>query len=367
VTAPAWILGVALIAAASWGGAAAAARSAPGHSPPDGTVPASAPDASPPNTTVRGRYLMGTLCTVAVTAADTAAAGSAASAALDEIARLERVLSSWREDSELTRFNRAAGSGPVVCGAELLAVLDSSLAMARVTDGAFDPTIEPLTVAWDLRGAGRRPDGTALARARDLVDWRRLELDSSSGTGRLERPGMGVDLGGIAKGYALDRASAALARCRAIRTTLDLGGELLVRGGERIVVSHPLRRLEGAVAIDVLDAAVSTSGQSERGFTSGGVRHGHVLDPRTGRPVPTRASVTVVCPSATRADALSTALLVMGRGRAESFARAHPELGVLWLEPDGGGLRGWRWNLPGARAVPGAVVRWMERSAVPNG
>src|SRR6185503_18919170 len=124
-------------------------------------------------------------------------------------------------------------------------------------------------------------------------------------------------------------------------------------------------RFEPAVALQVGDASVSTSGQSERGFEAGGVRYGHILDPRTGRPVPTAAAVTVVCRSATRADALSTALLVMGRARAEAFARAHG-IGVLWLEPEGRAVRAWSWNLPGARSAPGAHVKWMNGEELSN-
>jgi thiamine biosynthesis lipoprotein len=314
----------------------------------------------------RARYLMGTLCTVTAAGADSAAGDAAVAAAFEEIARLESVMSSWREDSELSRFNLSAGNGPQTCSAELGAVLDSALEVARMTDGAFDPTIDPLIRAWDLRGEGRLPSPADLAAARDRVGWQQLARDRNGRTAFLPRPGMGVDLGGIGKGFALDRAAAILAHHGMTRVVINFGGELLVRGRESVEVADPLRRLTPAVEIAVADMAVSTSGQSERGFTSAGVRYGHILDPRTGRPVATAASVTVVCSSATRADGLSTALLVMGRQRAAQFAGAHPGVGVLWLEPGAGGIRGWRWNLPAAQAVPGATVQWMERSDVPN-
>jgi thiamine biosynthesis lipoprotein len=314
----------------------------------------------------RTRYLMGTLCTASAEAADSATAEAALAAAFDEIARLERVMSSWRDDSELARFNRAAGTGPVACSADLAAVLDSALALARATGGAFDPTVEPLVAAWDLRGDGRVPAPAALASARDRVGWSGLAVDGGALTARLARAGMGVDLGGIGKGFALDRAALVLAGRGVRRATLNFGGELLVLGPETVSVAHPTRRLTPLVEIAVADAAVSTSGQSERGVTVRGVRHGHILDPRTGRPVPTAASITVVCPGATRADALSTALLVMGREGAGVFAAAHPEVGVLWLDPVPGGVRAWRWNLSDVRAVPGASVRWMDRSDIPQ-
>ncbi|MEK7329528.1 MAG: FAD:protein FMN transferase [Candidatus Eisenbacteria bacterium] len=322
--------------------------------------PTGAPAAAPARVE-RVRYLMGTLCTASASADDTVQAGAALAAALDEIARLERVMSSWREDSELSLFNRAAGGGPVACSPDLAAVLDSALVLARLTDGAFDPTVEPLVSAWDLRGDGRLPGPAALAAARDLVGWPGLALDPNARTAHLARAGMGVDLGGIGKGFALDRAAATLARRGVTRALINLGGELLVLGGgESVTVAHPAHRLSPVVEIPVADAAVSTSGQSERGFTAGGVRYGHILDPRTGRPAPTAASVTVVCRSATRADALSTALLVMGRERAAAFARAHADAGVLWLEPAGRGVRAWCWNLHTVRGVLGSAVEWMN-------
>lgn len=315
----------------------------------------------------RVRYLMGTLCTVSVEAADSARAVAAVDAAFEEIARLERVMSSWRDDSELARFNRAAGTGPAACSADLAAVLDSAFALARLTGGAFDPTVEPLMVAWDLRGQGRRPGAAALAAARGLVGWPGLTVDREARTARLAHAGMGVDLGGIGKGYALDRAAAVLERQGATSALLNFGGELLALGaGETVTIADPAQRLTPVVELPVANAAVSTSGQSERGFTAGGMRYGHILDPRTGRPSPATASVTVVGASGTRADALSTALLVMGRDAAAAFARDHPDVGVLWLDPGPNGVRAWRWNLSGARAVPGAPVRWMDRSDIPQ-
>ena len=174
---------------------------------------------------------------------------------------------------------------------------------------------------------------------------------------------MGVDLGGIGKGFALDRAARLLAAAGVERALLDLGGEALAlspRGRPwRLAVAHPLDRLRPAARIAIARGAVSTSGQAERGVTVRGRRYGHILDPSSGRPLATRATVTVVAPSATRADGLSTALLVMGRESAFALARRHPEVGVLWIEPDHGLLRAWKWNLS-ATAEPGVAIRWMN-------
>lgn len=326
--------------------------------------PSPAPAAPPAVTIERARHLMGTLCTMVVDHADSTRASGAVSAALDEIHRLEGVMSAWRDDSELARFNRAAAAGPSACSADLAAVLDSALALARLTEGAFDPTVGPLMDAWDLRGEGRVPAPATLAAARARTGWSDLALErgaGGAGAGRFMKPGMAIDLGGIGKGYALDRAAATLARLGARRAIINLGGEVMTVGGGHVVtVAHPASRLTAVVELEVDAGCVSTSGQSERGFTAGGVRYGHVLDPRSGAPARTAASVTVVCRSATRADALATALLVMGRQTAARFLDGRDDIGVLWLEPAGDAVRAWRWNLPAARAVPGAAVGWMD-------
>jgi len=309
--------------------------------------------------TQRGRMLMGTMCTAVVEAPDGAAARTAADGALETIAALEDVMSSWRPASELSRMNALAGESPFTCSDTLFAVLDSSLVLARETDGAFEPTIDPLVTAWGQRGAGRVPAVDEKARARALVDWHGLALDSATHAATFAKPGMAVDLGGIGKGFALDRCAARFAGIDSVRALVNIGGEVLAIGGWDVSVAHPSNRMMPVVRLHVVDASVSTSAQSERGVEIAGRRYGHILDPATGDPIPRAGSVTVVARSATRADALSTALFVMGRERARAFARAHPEIGVLWLEPAEQGLRAWRWNLNDASAEAEAKVEWM--------
>ncbi|TMQ67458.1 MAG: FAD:protein FMN transferase [Candidatus Eisenbacteria bacterium] len=310
----------------------------------------------------RARYLMGTILTATAEAPDSTQAARVLAHSLDEIARLENVMSSWRKDSELSRLNRAAGSA-FRCSQDLYAVLDSALAIARATSGAFDPTVEPLDRIWDLRGKGRVPSPREIAVARSRVAWSRLTLDPTRHMARLATPGMGVDLGGIGKGFALDRAARLLAAEGIERALLNLGGEVLALSPKGrpwpIAVAHPNDRLRPAVRIAIAQGAVSTSGQGVRGVTVRGKHLGHILDPSSGRPLDTQATVTVVAPSATRADGLSTALLVMGRERALALARRHQEIGVLWIEPDHGLLRAWKWNLS-AIAEPGVAIRWMN-------
>jgi thiamine biosynthesis lipoprotein len=332
----------------------------------------------------RARYMMGTLFTARAAAEDAAAAAAALERALGEVDRLEQVMSSWRASSELSKVNRDAAFGWTSLSGDLYTVFRAALAAAEETRGAFDPTVEPLVAAWDLRGQGRVPDQRELATARAVVGWHRVSLDTLARSVRYERPGVAVDLGGIAKGYALDRAAAVLGALGVRDAQLNFGGEILALGAPRpeaagpeapagggeaarsawaVELASPVDRGKPAVVIRVRDASVSTSGQGERGIEVKGRRYGHVLNPRTEQPVETRATVAVVCPSATRADALSTALLVMGRNEARRFALARPEIGVLWLEPGPGGrTRAWAWNLRDVSTAPGARVEWIEKT-----
>jgi thiamine biosynthesis lipoprotein len=285
---------------------------------------------------------MGTMFTLRA-----AGAIEAVGTALDSIASLEARLTNWSATSELSRLNAA---GEAEMSEPLGAVVDSALALASLTGGAFDPTVEPLIVAWDIRGKGRVPRASEIAAARAHVGWTRVRR----GGAHVALGGAALDLGGIGKGFALDRAAAVL-RAHGVRTaTLDAGGQLLALGAAPCStwVAHPEKRDAPAVRVVVRDGSLSTSAQSERSVRASGRRIGHVLDPRTGQPVATRASVSAWAPSGTRADALSTALLVMGPARAAEFAREHPSIGVLWLEPIGRRVRADAWNLEILEVVP---------------
>ncbi len=284
----------------------------------------------------RARWLMGTLCSARATARvadDTLRVGAVLDLALDEIGTLEHVLSNWDPQSELCRLNAAGGPRAV------------SEPMARETAGAFDPTVEPLTLAWDLRGAGRVPAAALLDSARARVGWRRVRIDPAART--IDLGGTALDLGGIAKGFALDRAADVLRAHGVPDAVLDAGGQRLVAGHavDIVLVAAPGRREEAAARVRLTAGSLSTSAQSEHFIVAGKKRYGHVLDPRTGRPVASEAAVSVRACSGTRADALSTALLVAGPAAAAGFAAAHSDVGVLWLEPARGAPRIRRWNM----------------------
>lgn len=340
-----------------------ARAAAPAHAAPDTTTPqdpAGAPRDQRAFLVSRARYLMGTICTAVAESPDSARAAHTIAFAFDEIDRLEQVMSSWKKDSEVTRLN-TSGSLWFPCSPWLWAAIDSSFRYAQFTKGAFDPTIEPYNRAWDMRGKGRVAKPADLAQASILVGYQKVNLDRGEHRVMFPFTDMGMDFGGIGKGLALDRVARLMKRDSLRRVVIDFGGQVLVLGDHWLVkIAHPTNRLLPVIRLDASNGSVSTSSQSEHGFTIKKQRYGHIIDPRSGQPVAGDASVTVVAVNATRADALSTALLVMGRESALEFAKHHPDIGVLWLEPAGDSVRAWMSNLPGARAEPGITVEWMS-------
>jgi thiamine biosynthesis lipoprotein len=311
----------------------------------------------------RSRLLMGTMCTVHVEAFDTTSAAAAVERTFADIARLDSLLSPWRAESDLSRLNGLPGQNRRPVLPELYDLLELSLGLAEETDGAFDPSLDPLIRAWDLRGGGRVPDRAVLSTARERSGWRKVQLDRTLTAVRFQSDSMGVDLDGITRGWALDRAARILRDAFVKRARVDLGGRVLVMSdGEPfgIEIADPADRLRPVVSLVARNTTISTASQSERGFEVAGRRYGHVLDPATGEPVPSTASCTVVTGLGARADALSIALLVMGREKAWRWLEGRQDLGVLWLEPAGGEVRAWRWDLPAAQALTGARLKWME-------
>jgi thiamine biosynthesis lipoprotein len=267
---------------------------------------------------------------------------SRASAAFAEI---EGTLSVFREQSDLAAVNRNAGVAAVPVNPHAAAVLDYALRVARESKGAFDPTVGPLMAAWGFRTnvvtTPPGPEQLALARAR--VNWKGVDvLPRNDGRVdvRLTQPGMRLDLGAIAKGYAVDLAYGRLHSQHAA-FMVDLGGNLRVRGeaapgrgGWRTGIRNPFDRnmLIGTVLM-TNGEAVATSGNYERFVNFENKRYAHIMDPRTGWPVQGMAGVTVLAPSAMEADALSTTLFVLGPADGVRLLQMHPGCEALWV-PD---------------------------------
>ncbi len=292
---------------------------------------------------------MGCTCTVRACGPDAAALPEIVGAALDEVDRIDRLMSHYRPDSPLSRLNREAASGPVAVEPELLAFLDLCLRWSRESDGAFDVTVGPLMKAWGFfRDEGRVPGKGELAAALEVVGYRHVRLDREAGTVRFDRPGVELDLGGIGKGYAVDRVVDLLRRRGIASALVNLGGSSVYGLGAppgkkawEIGIQDPTDPAKTALTVTLRDRALSVSGGYARFFEKDGVTYAHVMDPRTGRPVQGLLSVAVLSTSATDGDALDNVLFVQGPDRARLFLERHRSTEALFFLPQPGG----RWRL----------------------
>jgi thiamine biosynthesis lipoprotein len=294
------------------------------------------------------RETMACTGTVRACGPDAAALPGAVGAALDEIDRLDRLLSHYRPASALSRVNREAAHGPVRVEPELLDLLDVCLRWSRESGGAFDVTVGPLMKAWGFfRDEGRVPGKEELARALAVVGYRHVALDREAGTVRFERPGVELDLGGIGKGYAVDRAVDLLRRRGIASALVNLGGSSVYglgappgRESWEIGIQDPTDPAKVALTVSLRDRALSVSGGYARFFEEDGVTYAHVMDPRTGRPVQGLLSVAVLSTGATDGDALDNVLFVEGPDRASPFLDRRLSTEALFLVSKPGGT--WR-------------------------
>jgi thiamine biosynthesis lipoprotein len=290
--------------------------------------------------------LMGTRVSINVWAgppneADAVAAGEAVREGFAEMVRLEEIMSEWQPDSELSRLSDAAGGDPRTLSPELFEVLARAREIAEETDGTFDPTVHGVGQLWSFAPGAKPPSPEAIAARLAVVGWQWLELDRVTGTGRLAKPGMKLGLGAIGKGYAADEVSQLLVRKGFPNHVVELGGDTYASGtkdGKPWMVG--IQRPDGPGvlgAIPVRDRSVVTSGDYMRFFEYEGKRYAHIIDPRTGWPVPAERSpksVTLVAHNGTDADAYCTAVAVMGVDAGFAFAEAHPALEAVIVTQD---------------------------------
>jgi thiamine biosynthesis lipoprotein len=291
---------------------------------------------------------MGTTLRIGVRAPDRKAGIAAIEEAFHAVRRDDSLLSTWRDDSEITRLNRAPAGTPVVLPVELYRLLRDCQRWSRETGGAFDPGIGALVDVWDLRRAGRIPSAAELSAARARSGIGRFSFADRSHSVTRSRAGAWIDTGAFGKGAALGSARSALRRHGIESAFLNFGGQVLALGADRgadwiVPVADPARRAEPVMRLRLRGRSASTSAQSERWVEVEGRKLGHILDPRSGEPVPAWGSVTVVAEDPTLADVYSTALLVLGPERAIAWGRSRKDLGVLVLEDRQGRLVP-RWN-----------------------
>jgi len=256
------------------------------------------------------RRLMWTKFEIVAYGQDRARLSEAAEAAFEEIDRLDRQMSNYSETSELTYINRNAARAEVIVEKELFDFLKGSVEYSRATDGAFDITVGPLMKAWGFfKGQGRVPKADELASVMAQVGYRHIKLNEQNHTIRFDREGVEIDLGGIAKGYAVDRAAAIL-RDSGVTSALVTSGTSSIcaigapprQAAWRVEVSDPLNRSQHLTSIELKDQSISTSGCNEKTFELGGKTYCHIMDPRTGQPIDGIVSATIITPMGVDAE-----------------------------------------------------------------
>ena len=264
------------------------------------------------------RPMMGTEISVSLWSDDAAAAEATIEAVFAEAARIDRMMSTYRDDSAIAAINRCAADDWVETERELFELIDRSIALSRLTDGAFDITYDSVGQHYDFR-AGERPDAETLERELARIDYRHIALDPTRTRPavRFALPGVRINLGGIAKGYVVERGVAILRRHGVRHGVVTAGGDSRLLGDRRgqpwlVGIRDPRQEDAVAMRLPLENEAISTSGDYERYFEEDGVRYHHIIRPATGEPAGGVHSATVIGPDAVMTDALSTSVFVLG-------------------------------------------------------
>lgn len=269
--------------------------------------------------------VMGTDLEVVVSTVDEARAEKAFAAVENEMRRIEDEMSEWKEKTFVSEINRSAGVRAVAVPSGLFKVIWAAVTVSKISDGAFDITWASMRGVWDFTPGHERVPAEAEVRKRlRLVNYGDIVLDEKKSTVFLKRKGMAIGLGGIAKGYAVDRATLVLAKEGIRDSIVKSGGDMRVQGLDNgkpwdIGIRHP-RKKELLARLSLTNLSVSTSGDYERFFMKDGVLYHHIMDPRTGFPARGAMSVTVLAPDTMTSDALSTAIFVLGPDKGLELA-----------------------------------------------
>jgi FAD:protein FMN transferase len=289
---------------------------------------------------------MGTQFRIVLYAPAEGMAKRASQAAFERVKQLDLIMSDYRPASELMRLCRQAGGEPVPVSDELFFVLSRAQEVSKKSDGAFDVTVGPIVRLWRrARRAHQLPDAEELAKARALVGYQNIRLDAKTRAVQLLKPGMQLDLGGIAKGYSADEALAVLKKHGITRALVAAGGDIAV--GDRppdaegwkigIAQLEDPDRTPSRYLI-LRNAAVSTSGDAEQYVEIGGKRYSHIVDPKTGLGLVGRQSVTVVARKGIDSDSLTKVVCVLGPKRGLPILENMPDIAALVVQQTDKGL-----------------------------
>jgi thiamine biosynthesis lipoprotein len=284
--------------------------------------------------------IMGTRITVELFHDDPAVARRGVDAVLAEMRRVDNDMSPWIETSELSRLNREAATQPVTVSDELFKLVRTSLHFSELTHGAFDITFASVGFLYDYR-KGVRPNDAQRQQATELINYHNLLLDEKRHTIAYSKPGVRIDLGGIAKGHAVDR-------CIALLQGMDIKQALVTAGGDsrmigdrwggrpwNIGVRDPRDQKKLVAVIPLENVAVSTSGDYQRYFDEGGVRYHHIINPKSGDSARGMHSATIIGPDATTTDALSTSVFILGVDEGLALVNHLPDIDAILVDAQG--------------------------------
>jgi len=284
---------------------------------------------------------MGSDLEIEVFGSDQAICDQAVKEAREEIARLERIMTDWKQESPLMDVNRAAGKKPVEVPPELYFIIERSLKMSELTEGTFDITFAAAGKLWNWRDPNPRvPTPEEVKAALADVGWKGVTLDPKARTVYLNRPGMRIGLGGIGPGYAGDLAMDKIRKLGIRNACVNMSGDVMLMGkknGEpwNVGITHPRKKGESIAVLPVSNAAVSTSGDYERYFEKDGKRYCHIIDPRTGYPADLCQSVTIVAPNLAFADGLAKGVFILGPEKGMRMVEKLEGVQALIVAADG--------------------------------
>jgi thiamine biosynthesis lipoprotein len=307
----------------------------------------------------RDEAIMGTAIHVELWSDDAGLARRALDAVMAEMHRIDRLMSPFKADSELSQVNRDAARRPVPVCAELFGLIERSLEFSRLSEGAFDITYAAVGHLYDYR-QGIAPDATTLERARAAVGWQQLQLDARARTVAFGRDGMRIDLGGFAKGHVVDNSIRILRAMGIAHAVVAAGGDSHVMGDRRgrpwsIAIRDPRDAKRVVAVLPLQDTSISTSGDYERYFERDGVRHHHLIDPKTGRSPHAVRSVTILAADGLTSEALSKCVFVMGLARGMRLIES--QRGVDAVVVDAAGTLHFSSGLASASAPAGGAAR----------
>jgi len=312
----------------------------------------------------RTEAIMGTRCYVELWADDPDKGNAAIDAVMAELRRIDDLMSHYKPESQLSQINRYGNERAVQVDKELYDLIKLSTHYSEITDGAFDITYASVGYLYNYP-EHIHPTEEQIKAALPAVNWRNLIFDEEHHSVRFGHPGMRIDLGGIGKGYAVDRGIDILKARGVQRALVTAGGDSRIIGDRMgrpwlVAIRHPDNPSKVVTRIPLSDSAVSTSGDYERYFDEAGVRYHHIIDPRTGHSASKVRSATVIGPTATQTDGMSKTAFVLGAEKALEIINRMPEYDAVFVLPDGkmlysNGLRPAAPRPPGAAAEPTAA------------